>query len=508
MIRVEPLYKRRRQSDRRRPKASSLFGRQYSAFSRGTGFFHKREGNTENNFIVTAAHIFHKPGNIPPKYLPATDFFFIQFFDRNSPAVTIKNYQSNQTETWMLIPKTSLFKAQKPEILFRGFNTDNIDWAYIEIQKNEVSKEYPEDYTTPYTGKYNLEQSVYGIGHGLGLPKKMHLDAKITLVDKDDIRFKACLDFFSGNSGSPIFDSLTHKVMGILFKGKTDFVEDGFEIAISRNRCIKGGGESCQMITVIPESKKLQKSLAPERINNPIRIGAPYLYLVKDKDQPIQTERKFLLFILIPLKAGFVADPYCLTTVDDTDYIKIKLKAKTGSTKPYDTQKVPLTFDENTFTQRIVNVYVEQEDGTEFIGKLRYKDTEDNTDSDDYSNTNQALNAPYIYLTNPTGQNIYYPRLLMLAKNASIANDNRDSNGEDKYVETKIILKQESTSNIKLISDFNVNKNDFTYSDVTDEGHFDTEISFPLPNPLDNDKTKKERIRNSNADIKPLGFEL
>ncbi|MEM9920112.1 MAG: hypothetical protein AAF990_18595, partial [Bacteroidota bacterium] len=89
-----------------------------------------------------------------------------------------------------------------------------------------------------------------------------------------------------------------------------------------------------------------------------------------------------------------------------------------------------------------------------------------------------------------------------------IANDNRDSNGEDKYVETKIILKQESTSNIKLISDFNVNKNDFTYSDVTDEGHFDTEISFPLPNPLDNDKTKKVRIRNSNADIKPLGFEL
>jgi hypothetical protein len=39
--------------------------------------------------------------------------------------------------------------------------------------------------------------------------------------------FVANLDTYGGNSGSPVFNSVTHEVEGILVRGEADFVQQG-----------------------------------------------------------------------------------------------------------------------------------------------------------------------------------------------------------------------------------------------------------------------------------------
>lgn len=63
---------------------------------------------------------------------------------------------------------------------------------------------------------------VYMVGHPLGLPKKVALNARI-IDDKPTDHFFTTLDAFQGNSGSPVFDLLTHKVIGVLVSGQKDF---------------------------------------------------------------------------------------------------------------------------------------------------------------------------------------------------------------------------------------------------------------------------------------------
>lgn len=69
---------------------------------------------------------------------------------------------------------------------------------------------------------------IYMIGHPCGLPKIDNFNAAVMDVSSADT-FTASLDAFAGNSGSPIFNSDTNHVEGILAEGGTDFLtrEDG-----------------------------------------------------------------------------------------------------------------------------------------------------------------------------------------------------------------------------------------------------------------------------------------
>ncbi|WP_170134759.1 trypsin-like serine peptidase [Marinirhabdus gelatinilytica] len=72
--------------------------------------------------------------------------------------------------------------------------------------------------------KFNT--SVYMIGHPLGLPKKLTLKASINKADHPQY-FLTTLDSFAGNSGSPVFDKTTHKVIGVMVSGELDFIFNG-----------------------------------------------------------------------------------------------------------------------------------------------------------------------------------------------------------------------------------------------------------------------------------------
>jgi hypothetical protein len=76
------------------------------------------------------------------------------------------------------------------------------------------------------TGRIGNGTAVHIIGHPSGIPAKYAPGA--TVRDNTPTTFfRANLDAFGGNSGSPVFDSATHEVEGLLVRGATDYVPSG-----------------------------------------------------------------------------------------------------------------------------------------------------------------------------------------------------------------------------------------------------------------------------------------
>lgn len=70
------------------------------------------------------------------------------------------------------------------------------------------------------------KSEIYMIGNPSGLPTKIALNADI--VDNSSIQFfYTSLDGFQGNSGSPIFNLCTNKVIGVLVSGEIDYEYNG-----------------------------------------------------------------------------------------------------------------------------------------------------------------------------------------------------------------------------------------------------------------------------------------
>lgn len=66
--------------------------------------------------------------------------------------------------------------------------------------------------------------SLYMVGYGLGKPAKTSLVGHAILDTHP--AFRAVIEGFSGNSGSPVFDRSTHEIMGVLSSGDEDKVWD------------------------------------------------------------------------------------------------------------------------------------------------------------------------------------------------------------------------------------------------------------------------------------------
>ncbi len=108
------------------------------------------------------------------------------------------------------------------------------------------------------------------IGHPVGLPTKFAGEA-VVRSNQQSAFFVANLDTYGGNSGSPVFNSDTHEVEGILVRGETDFVpQGGCNVSLV---CPTSGcrGEDCTRTT---EFSNLVPSSAPLR--NPVLIQSRF----------------------------------------------------------------------------------------------------------------------------------------------------------------------------------------------------------------------------------------
>jgi hypothetical protein len=89
------------------------------------------------------------------------------------------------------------------------------------------------------------QNNVAVLGHPSGLPMKVASDAFVMSNDPDDPFFVTNLDTFGSNSGSPVINTATYQVEGILVRGEVDYelAEDGSCVQV--HRCPESGGINC-----------------------------------------------------------------------------------------------------------------------------------------------------------------------------------------------------------------------------------------------------------------------
>jgi S1-C subfamily serine protease len=119
------------------------------------------------------------------------------------------------------IPDSEIYSGRR--ILGRAIGTEGTDWCVVQLNRPVLNHGY---LPVRRSGKIADGAAVHVIGHPSGLPKKVAGGA--TVRDNSGNRFfVANLDTYGGNSGSPVYDSGSHVVEGILVRGETDYVQVG-----------------------------------------------------------------------------------------------------------------------------------------------------------------------------------------------------------------------------------------------------------------------------------------
>jgi len=98
------------------------------------------------------------------------------------------------------------------------------DWALMRLDR-EVTGHYP--LPLRHIGIVPDDEPLLIIGHPMGLPMKYAAGATVR-DNSSSAYFKANLDSYQGNSGSPVLNANTLVVEGILYFGPENFVQDGF----------------------------------------------------------------------------------------------------------------------------------------------------------------------------------------------------------------------------------------------------------------------------------------
>lgn len=105
-----------------------------------------------------------------------------------------------------------------------------IDYAVIRLDRR--SDRAPLQYRR--SGRASRGDDVLVIGHPSGLPMKIADNATITVTTPNT--FRADLDTYGGNSGSPVFNQQTGLVEGVLVSGAQDYVRDPRGCLVSERR--------------------------------------------------------------------------------------------------------------------------------------------------------------------------------------------------------------------------------------------------------------------------------
>ena len=109
------------------------------------------------------------------------------------------------------------------EIISRKKDVEKlIDYTIIRLDR-KVSGRIP--LKLSQKNKVKSSDSLFMIGHPLGLPLIKTTNSFIVENNHPHV-FKSTIDSFFGNSGSPVFNSKTQEVEGMLISGQDDFVED------------------------------------------------------------------------------------------------------------------------------------------------------------------------------------------------------------------------------------------------------------------------------------------
>lgn len=154
---------------------------------------------TDIKHMMTALHVFERP----LKYYAVV--FDYQVISSNGVVNAFIDIDD------IYYPETIVKKDDDLDIaeftVDRNFNRPQLEW---EPSKDISSK----------------ENEVYAMGYPNGIPLKIALNASI-LDNSHWMYFYTSLDSFQGNSGSPVFNFFTNKVIGVLVSGERDYRFNG-----------------------------------------------------------------------------------------------------------------------------------------------------------------------------------------------------------------------------------------------------------------------------------------
>ncbi|MGH7890067.1 MAG: trypsin-like serine peptidase [Thermodesulfobacteriota bacterium] len=150
------------------------------------------------------------------------------------------------------INKTSVCKIKA--VLKSSQSSKEGDWALVGLERHPVG-------LTPlkidFTNVVHDVIPIYMLGHPSGLPLKYTQGGMVAEKEPQrESEFEAKIDAFAGNSGSPVFNALTHRVIGILVRGNLDFDKGSSSTSLhhaSQLEIQKGGYEKCQRTTTLPD---------------------------------------------------------------------------------------------------------------------------------------------------------------------------------------------------------------------------------------------------------------
>ncbi len=160
----------------------------------------------------------------------------------------------DQNHTQISVPSSSVYKCK--EIIERRLDSiSRNDFAIIRLGRS-VEDRAPLKIRTE--GKIAEKTPLLVIGHPSGLPSKIAPGA-VVRNNTSEVFFVTNLDTFGGNSGSPVFDSATGLVEGILVRGEQDYVFNGQQICLTPKLCSEDGcrGEDVTRITAVKSLKTL-----------------------------------------------------------------------------------------------------------------------------------------------------------------------------------------------------------------------------------------------------------
>lgn len=232
----DTVYSPEHEEFRKLHSSAAFYAQPQGAF--GSGFL------VRDDIIVTAAHCV-----IGPQIPPMADIRFVFGFQMTS--------QSDLA----VVPKDNVYSGTL--IDYRFNNTTQEDWAVVRLTRKVANYKPLEMEPNPIA----VDHPLYIIGHPCGLPMKVASGAKVLSVEADKSFFKANLDSFGGNSGSPVFSATTSKVVGILVRGQADFIWDTAKGAMVAKVFPTTGpeGEEVTKITEVrlPENKNNVALVAP-----------------------------------------------------------------------------------------------------------------------------------------------------------------------------------------------------------------------------------------------------
>ena len=136
-----------------------------------------------------------------------------------SQSVWVFDYQMDNVSSINLdmISRRNVYECKK---VIKSKFRDGEDYAIIKLKRKVLGR-------TPLKfrkiGKISSRSKLLVIGSPSGLPLKV-ANGGTVLNNSGKYQFLTSLDTFKGNSGSPVFDSRTGLVEGILVSGKIDYV--------------------------------------------------------------------------------------------------------------------------------------------------------------------------------------------------------------------------------------------------------------------------------------------